>query len=60
MPCERSKLSEVLSPCPASHMLVLSCSLLDSLTGRIAYAEPSDFGAIFPTQHYHPNEAHQI
>jgi hypothetical protein len=40
-------------------LVFLSC-LLDSLTGRIPYAEPSDFGTVFPTQHCNARDTHQI
>jgi hypothetical protein len=40
--------------------LVYLRSLLDSLTPRIPYAEPGDLGAVFPAQHYHTRDAHQV
>jgi hypothetical protein len=40
-------------------LVFLRC-LLDSLTGCIPYAEPGDFGAVFPAQHYHTMDTHQI
>ena len=40
-------------------LVFLGC-LLDNLTGRIAYAEPSDLAAIFRAQHDYARYAHQI
>jgi hypothetical protein len=39
---------------------VFLCCLLDSLTGRIPYAESGDLGAVFPRQQCRTRDTHQI
>src|SRR5215211_2909711 len=39
---------------------VLLCSLLNSLTGHIPYAEPADLRAVFPTQHGRTRDTYQV